>query len=295
METLAAPDMVEIVQAIVREELRKLRVAEVGVVTKLYPHESGSDKNNYACDVRLRDSGLELKRVPVATQRIGQAAIPNVDDLVLVQFVGGDLYGAVITGRLYNDVDRPPEAKAKEFAYVSPDAAESGIRRVWLEFPNGNTLLLDDDKVVVEMGETTLTVKHGGDVEVKSAAKTVIQSQDDHQISSQADTTIDSGGDISITANGSKITLQSQGTLTAKAATKVTVEAPLIELGQGAAHPAVFGDLLLQYLTQITTIYQTHIHPGEMAAGILPVTPAPPVPPMPPPTPSLLSVKVMEK
>jgi hypothetical protein len=34
------------------------------------------------------------------------------------------------------------------------------------------------------------------------------------------------------------------------------------------------------------------VHPGELAAGILPVTPAPPVPPLQPPTPALLSLKV---
>jgi Type VI secretion system/phage-baseplate injector OB domain len=84
------------------------------------------------------------------------------------------------------------------------------------------------------------------------------------------------------------------GLITLQAATKVTIEAPLIHLGQGATHPAVFGDLLLQYLMQIVTIYQTHIHPGELALGVFPVTPAPPVAPMPPPTPSLLSMKVFE-
>ncbi len=85
-----------------------------------------------------------------------------------------------------------------------------------------------------------------------------------------------------------------QGQITIQSVAKVVVEAPLIELGQGATHPAVFGDLLLQYLTQLVTIYQTHVHPGELAAGILPVTPAPPVPPAQPPTPTLLSIKVME-
>jgi uncharacterized protein involved in type VI secretion and phage assembly len=85
------------------------------------------------------------------------------------------------------------------------------------------------------------------------------------------------------------------GTITIQASTKVTVEAPLIDLGQNASHPAVFGDQLLTYLNQLGTLYQTHIHPGELAAGILPVTPAPPVPPFPPATPALLSTKVMEE
>jgi hypothetical protein len=86
-----------------------------------------------------------------------------------------------------------------------------------------------------------------------------------------------------------------QGTITIQAATKVTVEAPLIELGKGATHPAVFGDLLLQYLTQLVSIYTAHTHPGQLAIGILPVTPAPPVPPAQPPQPSLLSKKVKEE
>jgi len=71
----------------------------------------------------------------------------------------------------------------------------------------------------------------------------------------------------------------------------VTLEAPLIQHGQAATHPAVLGDLLLAYLTQLATMFNTHVHPGELALGVLPVTPAPPVPPIPPPTPSLLSIK----
>jgi phage baseplate assembly protein gpV len=84
------------------------------------------------------------------------------------------------------------------------------------------------------------------------------------------------------------------GAIVIQATARVTVEAKLIELGQGASHPAVFGDLLLQYLTQLVTIYQSHVHPGQMAVGVLPVTPAPPLPPAQPPAPSLLSRKVME-
>lgn len=82
------------------------------------------------------------------------------------------------------------------------------------------------------------------------------------------------------------------GTVTVKATAKVVVDAPQIELVSGAAHPLVFGDNLLEYLTQLTTLFNTHMHPGEMALGILPVTPMVPVPPMTPPTPDLLSFQV---
>jgi phage baseplate assembly protein gpV len=236
IETAVAPDLVEIMQAIVRDELNKVRVAEVGVVTKLYAHESGSDKNNYECGVRLRDTGLELPRVPVATQRIGHAAIPNVDDLVLVQFIGGTLHGAVITGRLYNDIDRPPEAKAKEFVYVSVDDAESGVRRAYIEFPNGNKLLVDDDKVVVEVGDTKLTIKNSGDIEVQSSAKVVIKSKGNMEVKSEGDIKLEATGSLSLKAQGDVkiegMSLSAKGQTTAQleGGANTTVKGALVNL-----------------------------------------------------------------
>lgn len=91
-------------------------------------------------------------------------------------------------------------------------------------------------------------------------------------------------------ANILKIEVQ-QGIVTLKATTKVVVDAPLIELVANATHPGVFGDNLMTYLNQLVMLFNTHMHPGEMA-GPLPVTPVPPVAPFTPPTPDLLSMKV---
>jgi uncharacterized protein involved in type VI secretion and phage assembly len=82
------------------------------------------------------------------------------------------------------------------------------------------------------------------------------------------------------------------GTVTVQAATKVVVEGPQIELVANATHPIVFGDQLMTYLSQLVTLFNTHMHPGEMAAGMFPVTPMVPVAPFTPPTPDLLSMKV---
>jgi hypothetical protein len=84
----------------------------------------------------------------------------------------------------------------------------------------------------------------------------------------------------------------SQSQVTVKAKLKVVVDAAQIELVDGAPHPLVFGDNLLEYLNQLVAFFNTHMHPGELAAGVLPVTPAPPVPPFPPATPDLLSFRV---
>jgi hypothetical protein len=83
-----------------------------------------------------------------------------------------------------------------------------------------------------------------------------------------------------------------EGKVTVKGATKVVVEAPQIQLVEDSTHPVVFGDELLSYLNQIVNLYATHVHPGELALGVLPVTPAPPVPPLPPATPQLISTRV---
>lgn len=84
------------------------------------------------------------------------------------------------------------------------------------------------------------------------------------------------------------------GTVTVKGLARVVLAGPLIQHGsQAAAHPAVLGDQLLAYLGQLVTLFNAHVHPGELAGGFLPVTPAPPVAFMPPPSPSLLSIKVV--
>ena len=102
------PTLFETVRRIAQAELRQIRTAELAVVKDQHAHEGASDNDNYACDVELRNSGLALKQVPVATGQVGAVNIPAVGDLVLVQFIGGDINAPVITGRFYNDQDRPP-------------------------------------------------------------------------------------------------------------------------------------------------------------------------------------------
>ncbi len=233
----ANPDIVELIRAIVRAELAATHVAELAVVTRTHPHAAGSDKSNYACDIKLRDTGLELKAVPVATQRIGHAAIPNVDDLVLLSFIGGSVHGAVITGRFYNDVDRPPVAKDQEWVYVSVDDKKSGVRRAHLEFPNGNKLTLDDDKLVIEAGATRLTVKNGGDVELACAAKVTIEADGDMQLKTAGKLAIEAGSSLSITAatdvklEGLSVSIKAQTSAEVQGGAAASLKGPLVTIG----------------------------------------------------------------
>ncbi len=113
--------MIGIMKKVAQNEARSIHTTELGTVTAIFPHKDDGDKDNYQCTVKMKNKKLfggkdfELRKVPVATQYMGLAAIPNVGDLVLINFIGGDINEPVITGRLYNDKDRPPANKEKEF------------------------------------------------------------------------------------------------------------------------------------------------------------------------------------
>jgi uncharacterized protein involved in type VI secretion and phage assembly len=173
---------------IIQDELRHIRTAELALVQEQHPHEDESDTDNYACTVALRDSGIVLKKVPLTTSLIGQAAIPNVGDLVLVQFLGGDINGPIITGRLYNDEDRPPPNHDQGLTLNLPAAsAEDGIlidlqgSDRSLRFSLGAGLLVtlkDDDPVIeieVDSGSATLTIQRDGTLNIASQSDLKIE------------------------------------------------------------------------------------------------------------------------
>ena len=200
---------------IVREELRSLRLAELAVVQEIHPHASADDADNYACTVRMRDTQLVLERVPVVTSRKGFASVPDVGDLVLVQFLGGDANAPLITGSLYNDEDRPPENDEGDVVLRLPfDAAEGEGMAVRLNpaSDSGATLTLgsslkielkDDDPVVlidVGDGSATITIESDGTLSIKSGKAIALE-----------------GGEISI--KGSTIKAEADGEMTLKGAT----------------------------------------------------------------------------
>jgi uncharacterized protein involved in type VI secretion and phage assembly len=180
----------ETVQRIVQEQLGHVRTAELAIVQEQHPHAGDSDKDNYACTVQLRNSGIVLKQVPVATDRIGCASIPAVGELVLVQFVGGDVNAPIVTGRLYNDEDRPPVNDDGQAITHLPLGAEDGDA-VHIELHSGDTRELvfklgsgievnvrDDDPVVelkVDGGKLTLQIDRDGALTLESQGNVQIK------------------------------------------------------------------------------------------------------------------------
>jgi uncharacterized protein involved in type VI secretion and phage assembly len=143
----------------------------------------------------------------VATPRIGAVSIPAVGDMVLVQFIGGDLNAPIVTGSLYNDQDRPPPSDDGQSILHLPLAASdddavhvelhSGDRRALLfTLGGGLSLTAQDDDPVLE-----LTVD-GGKARVK--------------IDRDGAIAIESNGAIEL--KGNEITIEAQRNLTLKGA-----------------------------------------------------------------------------
>jgi uncharacterized protein involved in type VI secretion and phage assembly len=189
--------LVEAMRGIAKIEINQMHFPTFGIVTSIFPHASASDKDNYECNVRLKNTDLELRKVPITTQYIGLAGIPQVGDLVLLLFVNGDINSPVIVGRLYNDEDRPPVNNAEEVVYIPPYKANNKVRRIYLEFPQGMILKITDEQVDIKAGETKVLVTRNGDVLIESKANVNVVADGDANLKAK--------GNFSIAAETVKI------------------------------------------------------------------------------------------
>jgi hypothetical protein len=209
----ANPDaLLDTIRRLVREELRKTQGATLAIVQDIHPHASDGDDDNYSCTVKLRDTELVLNKVPVATARMGLASIPAVNDLVLVQFINGDIHSPVITGSLYNDEDRPPVNDDGQWVcYLPLGAGEGeGLQIVAssadtpaLEIRIGGSLVLalkDDDPVVsldVGSGSATLTIDSDGTLAVKGSRGLNVEAGTDLVLKGN-NVTLEGSGEVSV-------------------------------------------------------------------------------------------------
>jgi uncharacterized protein involved in type VI secretion and phage assembly len=198
-------DLFETLRKLIRHELRQTRLAELGVVQAVYP----SDPGNHDADVILQATDLVLRHVPLMTARKGLASLPDVGDLVLIQFLGGDVNRPVIVGTLYNGDDRPPEHAEGQWVLQlpsGPDAAADGVRlEVRQDDPAGLTLSVKGDKFRLEAQDgdpvVTLTVA-GTTLTIDGAGAVTVDGAGDVQVKAGANLTLEAGGNAEIRAGG---------------------------------------------------------------------------------------------
>ncbi|MFQ5629740.1 MAG: hypothetical protein ACE5I1_13330 [bacterium] len=208
--------IIESIRKVVRQEITQQRSSLFGVVTAVFPHETADDENNYEVNIRLKHEDLELRRVPLSVGHIGLAAPPREGDLVLVQFVDGDINQPVILERFYHADDRPPLHKADEilFEHRVPDDTLNHLR-----FANDGSIFLQREVTKPEdNSEAKTSIKidgASGDLEVKAGESIVIILKNDSEIQILADgkpnkikcqkKTVE--GDLEITDGATKTTI----------------------------------------------------------------------------------------
>jgi uncharacterized protein involved in type VI secretion and phage assembly len=178
---------VDVIRRIVRQELAHQRGSALGVVTAIYPHEAEDDENNYEANVRLKHEDIELRRVPLAVGHVGLAAPPRVGDLVLVQYVQGDVNQPVISGRFYHADERPPLHRADDVLFEQrlPDGKLNHLR-----FASDGTIYIQRDVTQPENNSEALAgivIDPDGNVEVKVGPSILITLTNDDNIEITAD------------------------------------------------------------------------------------------------------------
>jgi len=164
---------------VAEQEVQRIYTTELGIVTSVFPHASDSDKDNYQCSVKLKNkkqadgSDFELRKVPVATQHIGLVDIPNVGDLVVVAFIGGNLNAPIILGRLYNDEDLPPKNDAGQFILTR-------LKSMTITMDSGTKIEIDENGNV--------NVESAGDVVINNGSKGAARKDDQVEVTIPAGT-----------------------------------------------------------------------------------------------------------
>ena len=216
-------NLIDMAQKIAGKEIEKIYTTELGIVTESFPHSAEDDNNNYQCSVKLKNLKLDdgqdfiLKKVPVMTSYMGHTAIPNVDDLVIISFIGGNINAPVITGRLYNDIDRPPLHNESEFEIKHTLKEGGAIKidkdgKITLTSKNEeNILLVEDEKISVSNEKMEMTVDFANekivinsnkDIEIKAENGKVSIKSKELDIAAESSLKIESGGGADVKASG---------------------------------------------------------------------------------------------
>jgi hypothetical protein len=205
---------------IARHEARAIAVCAIGEVTDAFAND-GSGPPDYAVSVKLRDSQLDLPRVPIAVGVLGAAAIPAVGDLVVVVFVNGDYNAPIVVGRLYHSDAAPPTHADRQIVLglppgqAAPDLSlvvDGGVPSAELILPGGVDLKAEDSKLTLTVGalSVTLDTTGAGQVQVAANSSTITINQD-------GDIEITAAGDIKL--QGTNVSIEASGQVTIQGAT----------------------------------------------------------------------------
>lgn len=131
------------------------------------------DPSTFTARVQLQPDSIMTGWLPVASPWIGNGwglfAAPNIDDMVAVEYINGDLEAGTVVGRFWNLEDLPLPVPSGEFWLVHKKGASFKLK-------NDGSLTIDDGKgASVELDgagniKSTGSWKHTGTIDVTGAA-----------------------------------------------------------------------------------------------------------------------------
>jgi phage baseplate assembly protein gpV len=204
--------LIESIRALIRHEMAAKTWCELGVVDSVFDKGDGDDAHSVS--VTLKDSGIALPRIPLASGCSGMFVLPRQGDVVLIMMPRGDIASAVAMGQVYSEKRRPPQGGVEEAVLVWPGDSDD---------PDKKAI---DIRISADGSKRRCTVRCGGD---KDATFTVsdgsitlvaggVKVEVGHGSSSDGKVEITAGGTSLIVKQDGDCTVQSAGTLTLKGA-----------------------------------------------------------------------------
>lgn len=168
---------------------------------------------------------------PMGGKSCGQFFFPNVNDLVVLAYLGGDPHRPMVLGSFWNTETPAPytieDGKVQNYSIKTPNGTELLLydekdkQKVTLTLPSGAVLSIDDENKKIDLkdkgGDNALSMDlNGGNLSLKAKSK------------------------ISLEVGSNKVELDSSGNLTIKTSNKVAIQATNIEV-KGSAKVAIQG------------------------------------------------------
>lgn len=208
--------VVDAIQAIARQEAGRRPYVELGVVTSNFDSDDGDDAHSVS--VKLKDSGLAISKIPLASTVSGNAALPRQGDVVLVLMPRGDLSSAIAVAQVYSDERRPPRFTRDEAVLVWPGDSDD---------PENKAV---DIRVFSNGSERSVTVTLGGDKDAALKVENGSISFTAGGVQMTLGHSSGSDGKVEISAGGTKIELAQDGDLKVESAGSLILKATSIKI-----------------------------------------------------------------
>lgn len=206
----------------------------IGKVTKIVEDEAGRLRIQVSLPVHGAEETLLWARyaTPYATGGAGVFFMPEIDDEVVIGYLGSDPDSPVVLGSMHNgttaqpfDPDEPNTYKAIVTKNQLIVEFEDAKKIITISTPGGHKVTMDDDAKTV-----TLLDSNGNKMEMSSSGITMT-SPGDITISADGNVSISATGDASVEGSNVDVTAQAQLTASGTAGAELSASGQTVVKG----------------------------------------------------------------